>query len=133
MKNTKLALIMLGVGTAGFLAALYFYLTRAPLELYQIAVTALVLVIVPVSAIVGLRRLRDQKAGIPVDDELSRRMKEKAAALSFVVSLYMWLGILLICVSATREAILPILAGLAGMGGVFLVNWSLVSHRGVEE
>jgi len=133
MKNTKLALIMLGVGTAGFLAALYFYLFRAPLDFYQIAIVAMVLVIVPVSAIVGLRNLKKQKAGIPIEDELSLRIKEKAAARSFAVSLYMWLAILLLCLSSSREILVPVLAGIVGMGGVFLVNWSLLSHKGIEE
>lgn len=133
MKNTKLALILLGVGTVGFLLALYFHLSRAPLELYQIVVTALVLVFVPLSALTGLRTLRKQKAGEPVEDELSRRMKDKAASRSFVMSLYMWGAILLITASASREVSLSLLAGIGGMLGVFLVNWAILNKDGVEE
>ena len=133
MKNTKLALILLGVGTAAFLFALFAYLSRAPLELHHIVIVALVLVIVPISALVGLRNLRRQKAGEIVEDELSRRIKEKAAAVSFLLSVYMWLAIQLITLIATHEMGIPVIAGLAGMIGIFLVNWSLLSQRGVGE
>jgi len=132
MKNIKLALILLGVGTVGFLVSLFSYLSRAPLEPQHIAITALVLIIVPLSALIGLRNLKKQQAGLVVEDELSRRIKDQAAARSFTISLYMWLAIYLITLSSAREVGLPLLAGLAGMGGVFLVNWSLLNRQGVD-
>lgn len=133
MKNTKLALILLGVGTLGFLFALFSYVSRAPIELHHIGIAALVLIIVPISAFVGLRRLRREKAGEIVEDELSRRIKDKAAARSFVISLYMWLAILLISLGASHEIGIALLAGIAGMLGVFLVNWALLEKSGGGE
>jgi hypothetical protein len=49
-----------------------------------------------VAIINALKRDREIKAGIPVDDELSTRIKYKAGYYAYLTSMYMWMFIFLL-------------------------------------
>lgn len=63
------------------------------LELFILILIIILGIVVFVNA---LRKERDIKAGLPVDDELSTRIKYKAGYYAYLTSMYMWLFIFLL-------------------------------------
>ena len=63
------------------------------LELFILILIIILGIVVLVNA---LRKERDIKAGLPVDDELSTRIKYKAGYYAYLTSMYMWLFIFLL-------------------------------------
>ena len=63
------------------------------IELFILILIVVLGVVVFVNA---LKRDRDIKAGLPVDDELSTRIKYKAGYYAYLTSMYMWLFIFLL-------------------------------------
>lgn len=90
MKSTKTALILVLVGAVMFSGGLWLYSTGKSLGLLEIGTAILVLIVVLLSLFVGLKRIKDEKKGLPVDDELSLRIKQKAGASAFSVSFILW-------------------------------------------
>ena len=95
MSKTKTMLVLVMAGAVVFTMVLWFYNTKQPLEISEYAVAVLVGVIVLASIIVASKRIKNEKRGLTPEDEMSVRIKERAAAISFSVSFIMWVFILL--------------------------------------
>ena len=63
------------------------------LDLYIFILIIILSVVVLVNAI---KKDKEEKAGLPTDDELSTRMKYKAGYYAYLSSMYMWLFIFLL-------------------------------------
>ncbi|MFC2152224.1 hypothetical protein ACFLSE_06815 [Bacteroidota bacterium] len=75
-------------------------------------------------------RIRNQKQGLPVEDELSKKIKLKAAAYSYYVSLYLWLIAMYIMEEKAIEAHIVMSAGILGMAILFGAFYLFFSLRG---
>ena len=62
----------------------------------ELFILVLIIVLGGVVFLNALKRDRDIKAGLPVDDELSTRIKYKAGYYAYLASMYMWLFIFLL-------------------------------------
>ena len=67
------------------------------------------------------------------DDELSKRIKEKATAKAFNISFYMWLFIILFVNGIEPKGKIIMGFGLLGMALVFFLNWLYYSKAGVSD
>lgn len=132
MKNTKLPLLLLAVGFAAFLIAFSLYTGRAQLGLDHIVVLAMVLVIVPISAWVGVRRLRKEASGEKVEDEMTRAIRAEAASHAFGISFLLWMAVFTVSLIFQSGASVFILCGCVGMLGVYLVFHSILSTQGLS-
>jgi Ca2+/Na+ antiporter len=57
----------------------------------------ILIVLLGIVALIGaIRKDKDEKAGIPVDDELSTLIKYKTGYHSFLISMYLWLFIFIL-------------------------------------
>ncbi len=133
MKNTRTALILVLAGTVSFSVALWLYAQSEPLTLTEYAIAALVLLVVIFSFVIGKRRIRDQKRGLPAEDELSQQIKLKAAASAFSGSFYLWMFIAIFAVDSELRPELPVGVGLLGMGVLFVGFWIYYSKTGVRD
>jgi Ca2+/Na+ antiporter len=70
---------------------------------------------------------RDMKAGIPAQDERSKKVRLYAAGYSYFFSLYLWLALLMFQKHFDHDDIL--LTGLLGMGIIFGVSWIIVNKK----
>ena len=98
-------------------------------EFYFVAVIVFLFLLGIINA---YKRYRNRKDGYPEEDEMTRKISRKSAALSFYVSLFLWLALLYI---NGREAIEPELLfgyGILGMALVFSIIWTFISFRGVN-
>ena len=80
---------------------------------------------------------KNVKAGLPLEDERSKQIKQKAAAYSYYASIYYLLGLMWYNIIAQNFLSLPRMdteAALGvGIGGIiilFFVIWLIVSKRG---
>lgn len=62
---------------------------------FHLVILTLIVISAIYAFVTHFRRHRDHEKGIPVDDEMSTRIKYKAGHHAFVASLYMWLFIFL--------------------------------------
>ena len=133
MKKTQTMLILVLAGAVTFSMGLWFYAKQEPLTLTEYAVAALVLIVVVFSAIVGRKRIRDEKRGLPAEDELSLDIKRRAAASAFMWSFYLWTLITVFTVDSDIRPELPLEAGLLGMGVLFVAFWVYYSNSGTRD
>ncbi|MEO2051888.1 hypothetical protein [Flagellimonas beolgyonensis] len=133
MKSTKTALILVLVGAVMFSGGLWLYSTGKSLGLLEIGTAILVLIVVLLSLFVGLKRIKDEKKGLPVDDELSLRIKQKAGASAFSVSFILWPIILIFTMDSDLDVRIPIEIGILAMGLIFIGFWIYYSRMGLKD
>jgi hypothetical protein len=81
----------------------------------------------------GFRRITGFKKGEPVEDELSRSILRRTAALAFYISLYLWLAMAYISGKSALAAEQLIGYGIIGMAVVFVGCWAYFRIRGVKD
>lgn len=132
MNKIKLMLVFILVGLVSYAVALWFYNTKTSLDTSEYIIAAFVLIVVIFSLVVGVKKLKDMKKGYPSDDELSVRIKQKAAANSFLYSFYLWLGIMLFFNDEVLRSSIPVGLGILGMGILFIGFWIYYSKNGLD-
>jgi len=132
MKNSRTNLLVILAGAVSFIGGLWAYSTMTPLGAFEYGVAGLVLAIVVFSLVVGKKRMKDEKEGLAVDDELSNQIKQKAAAKSFMFSIYLWTMILMYTVDTQVRIEVPIGIGILGMALLFVGFWIYYSKNGIE-
>lgn len=132
MKNTKTSLILVLAGAVTFSVVLWLYSTRKELNFLEIAVAIGVAIVVLASLFIGKRRLKDEKQGLPADDELSILIKQRAAAGAFMVSIFMWTFIILAFADSDISADVLISSGILGMALIFFSLWFYHSKKGMK-
>lgn len=92
MKQTKTTLMMISVlimlSIWGFIAVYKAGFIPSGLDLF---IFALIIICGIYAFVIHLRRHRDHEQGIPVEDEMSTRIKHKTGYHAFTASMYMWL------------------------------------------
>lgn len=81
----------------------------------------------------NIQRFKSEKLGLTSDDELSKRIMEKAAARAFIVSIYMWATFIVFFTGIGPRGKIIMGIGLIGMGLVFFLNWFYYSKIGVTD
>ncbi|MDG1570695.1 hypothetical protein OZ410_00070 [Robiginitalea sp. M366] len=130
MKKTQTLLVLILAGTVTFSAGLWLYAQQSPLGIFEISVAALVFVVTGFSVVVALRRMKDEKKGLPAEDELSRGIKQRAAASAFAGSFYLWTAIAVFVMDSGLRPEIPLEIGLLGMALLFVGFWIYYSKTG---
>lgn len=81
---------------------------------------------------IGFKRLVSEKRGEPTEDELSKQILRKAAALSYYISLYIWVILLFLKDRLTMDTEQLIGTGILGMGVVFALSWLIINFWGIR-
>lgn len=92
-KTLLVSSILITLTILGFIVVVRGPELFSGLELFILILIIILGIVVFVNA---LRKERDIKAGLPVDDELSTRIKYKAGYYAYLTSMYMWLFIFLL-------------------------------------
>lgn len=133
MKSTKTMMLLTLAGTITFALGLWAYSTMDSLGVFEYTIAGAVLITVVISMAIGMRRLKDEKKGLAVDDELSRKIKDKAATVAFMFSFYLWTLIAMFTVDTNIRTEIPIGLGIVGMGLLFLGAWLYYSKIGLTD
>ena len=109
--------------------------TYSPSLLITLAPAA---IIIAVLIIMISKRSRDVKKGLPVQDEMTQRLKERAGYIAYSITLYfilvlMWVNFLTDDMEAINlEPRFIIFGTLFFMLGVFSISWFMLKRRGIK-
>jgi len=142
MKKDKFRLILIAILTFTLLVGIALYGFIAISE-KEVKLGSLISILIPLLLVIFMtffirRRYRDIKQGMPLEDEMSRKVMTQAAAKSFYVSLY-WL----LCISFFEgffadklfgleqlDASQTVGGGIAGMAVAFFIFWIYYNRKG---
>lgn len=119
----------LGIILLGFWA----YLTTVPFNTIGYLIFGLSILAIGFGFYIKVQRFNSQKMGLTPDDELSKRIKEKAAAKAFSLSICMWVFIILFLIDMEPRDKIIIGLGLISMGLIFFLNWFYYSKVGISD
>lgn len=97
------------------------------MDLQEILMIGALVLVVGFALFLAFRRLRDAKANLPTEDEMSRKMMRRGAATSYYISIYMWLVIMYFEDRIDLERSSLIGAGIMGMAIIWAISW--LYHR----
>jgi len=119
--------------TVTFAVGLWLYSTMESLGIFEYVVAGSVLIIVLFSIIIGIKKIKDEKKGLVVEDELSNQIRQKAAASTFYLSFLIWTMIAMFTVNSDLDSEIPIGIGILGMGLFFIGFWIYYSKSGIQD
>ena len=130
MKKSILVFIiaMLVLITTG----IWFFSGNNKLKITDILNFGVIVVIISFAVFIGIKRFLSTKRGEPAEDELSKKVLQRAAGLSYYVSLYMWLAIMYFSDRTELENHTLIGAGILGMAVIFAICWSVINFTGIR-
>jgi peptidoglycan/LPS O-acetylase OafA/YrhL len=92
----------------------------------------IILVVVGFAIFAGIKKFRTLKHGEPAEDELSKKILRKTAAVSYYISLYIWVFLMFIKDRAGFETEEIIGTGILGMALTFGISWFIINFTGPE-
>lgn len=130
MKKSYLAFLV----TALVLISVVIWLGNSELSIDYMELSQLIVILLLIGfgVFFGVKRLKSEKKGEPVEDELSKKIMRKAAAISYFISIYLWLGIMYISDKKWFETEELFGLGIIGMALVLAVTWVLVYFIGLK-
>ena len=131
MKKSYLALIISGLVLVTTI--IWLFNTKNPISVLEIGQYSVILVLVGFGAYVGISRLKSEKRREPVEDELSRKILQKASSTAYYISLYMWLGFMTFSDKIIWESHTLIGAGILSMAILFCVSWIFYKINGMKD
>ena len=129
--KTFFVLLVIGILTLS-LGAWVYYSKSGSLELVDLSHYVIVFVLVALALIFGIRRLRSERRGEPAEDELSKKIMQRAASTAYYVSLYWWLVLVYLSNSWQMETESLIGTGILGMAIIFALCWAYYKILGVK-
>ena len=79
----------------------------------------------------GYGQIRRKKQGFPDEDELSKKIVQKAAAISFYSSILLWLSLIYIHSHLQIEIKWLLSIGMIGMAILFVAIWLVINYVGI--
>jgi hypothetical protein len=121
MKKSYLVLIISALVL--FTVLLWFLNTKMTSGVPQIIQYGIIVVLVGFGVYVGFSRLKSEKRGEPPEDELSKKILQKASSTAYYISIYLWLAIGYFSDRTKLENHSLVGAGILGMAVIFCVCW----------
>ena len=130
MKKTMVIFIVAAMVlvTTGF----WFFTSRSAFKPADMVMYGVIIVVVGFALFLGYKRLTSVKKGEPAEDELSKKVLQKTAALSYYISLYLWLAVMYVSDKRDYETHVLLAAGILGMAVVYAICWLVYNFRGVR-
>jgi len=104
-----------------FAAVLWMLSSSGDLKTYEPGSFIIIFLLVTFAAFIGYKRLASARRGEPAEDELSKKVMQKSASLSYYISIYMWLVIGYFSERLYYETHTIIGAGIIGIAITFAV------------
>ena len=101
-------------------------------EFPGIFIPLILLIIIGFGIFIGVRRIRSIKSGQPAEDELSRKIMQKASSASYYFSIYLWLSLMYLSDKSEWETHTLIGAGILGMAIILVLCWIFFKMIGLK-
>lgn len=115
-----------------FSTVLWLTNVDTPFALADILEVGVIFLVVGFAILVLYKRVVSAKRGEPVEDELSKKIMQKASSLSYFISIYIWVGVLFIKDRVNLDTEQLIGGGILCMAIVFAVTWLIINFRGMK-
>lgn len=114
--------------------SIVFWLSNSPAitESFDIVQLSVIVLLVGFGVFVGIRRLGSERRGQPAEDELTKKIMQKASSVSYFISIYIWLGIMYISDKGWVETEELFGIGIIGMGLVLAISWGIIYFAGLR-
>jgi drug/metabolite transporter (DMT)-like permease len=119
----------LGLLLLGF----WVFTSKRPFDIEGYIILGLAILAIGFGLYFKIQRYNSERAGLNSNDELSKRIREKAAAKTFSISIYLWLFVILFLVGPEPRIKLIMAIGLMVMGLVFFLHWFYYSKIGISD
>lgn len=119
------ALVLVTVG-------IWIFSVRGAIKPFDLVSFGVTILVIAFAVFVGFKRLNSARRGEPAEDELSKKVMQKTASLSYYISLYWWLVIMYFADKLNYETHSFIAAGILGMAVIFAVCWLVFNFRGIR-
>lgn len=104
-------------------------ITALGMEWFQLAV---IIALVAFGIYVALSRWKTRRRREPLEDEFTVNVMRKASSMSYFISLYIWVIILIMKDRVRLEMEVWIGTGILLMGACFVLIWLLLSGKGMR-
>ena len=113
-------------------AGIWIYYTDEPIILSESIHFIVIFLLIVFATFIVYNRLNSIKKALPAEDELSKKIMEKAASKAFYISLYFWLGIMYIGNEKIDDPEKLFGAGILGMALIFAISWLYFKFKGLR-
>ncbi|MHC1706039.1 MAG: hypothetical protein AB9842_00820 [Bacteroidales bacterium] len=126
----KVLIVFLVAGIVLLTTALWFFSSAGELKAMDMLHFAVILLVVAFALFVGYKRLTSVKRGEPAEDELTKRVLQKSAAVSYYVSLYIWVFLIFLKDRVTFDTEELLGTGILAMALTFGISWLIINFKG---
>lgn len=131
MKKSLLAFLISALVLAS--ASIWFLNAEVPMSITKILEYSVIIILAGFGAYFGISHLLSKSRGEPTEDELSKKILQKASSKAYYISLYMWLVIAYFTDKSQYETHTIIGAGILGMAILFFASWVFYKLRGMRD
>ncbi len=132
MKTRTILILLISAVVALTLGAWVYYSMKVSFEPVGFMQYLIAFVLVAFALMIGIRRMRSERKGEPAEDELSKRIMQRAASTAYYVSLYWWLALIFISDNIPMEISSLMGTGILGMAVIFAFCWFYYKIRGIK-
>lgn len=130
MKKSLIVFIVAGLVLISM--GLWFFSSVKEFNMMDLFHFGVITLIVGFAVFVGLKRLRSEKRGEPVEDELSKKILQKTAAISYYISLYIWVFLIFLKDRVKFETEELLGTGILAMAVTFGIAWLILNFKGIK-
>lgn len=130
MKRSLIVFIVTGLVL--ITTGLWFFTSFENFNKMDLLHIGLITLIVGFAVFVGLKRLRSEKLGEPIEDELSKKILQKTAAISYYISLYIWVFLIFLKDRVEFETEELLGTGILAMAVTFVIAWLILNFNGIK-
>jgi Kef-type K+ transport system membrane component KefB len=116
------------------LASVIMWLRMSPegMSIHEVTQIGIIFLMVVFGLFFAWRRFSSVRRGEPVEDEMSKRVMQKASSLSYFISLYLWVFVIYINDRVDVDTEVLIGSGILGMSVIFVISWLIIYLRGLR-
>ena len=130
MKRSLLVFIVAGLLIIGVL--LWISTLSTILKEIDFLHLGIITALVAFAIFFGIKRIKSERRKEPVEDEMSKKILQKTAALSYYISLYIWVFIIFIKDRIEMDTEEWIGTGVLGMAITFALTWIFFYFKGIK-
>lgn len=111
---------------------LWFYNSMQGFNSMDLLQFGVIFMLVAFALFLGIKRLRSVKRGEPAEDELSKKVLQRTAAISYYISLYIWVFLIWLKDRVTFDTEELLGTGILAMAVTFGITWLVLNYRGIR-
>ncbi len=130
MKRAVIALLV----SVLVLVSVFLWIRNTPGEIssQEVTQTGVIFILVVFGLFFAWRRFTSARRGEPAEDEMSKRVMQRASSISYFISLYLWVFVIYINDRVDMDTEVLIGTGILGMAIIFAISWLIIYLRGIR-